>query len=191
MHKRKCAHQRASIHSTEHKKVLILAVCVHMQTFPQTPMHMQTHKHKQSGWTAQQCPLQAAISMEIVLIVPIDHTSSSRRAGLWVWMREETLFTHRIVSAVTLISAIINQSLDDYRKQFVESDSLSDATWTARYWSRHQQKLTAFPASVVWLKHGLNSFFCLSNTLLRKSFKSVWMSSLFTSVLSDFLVFLK
>lgn len=34
-----------------------------------------------SGWQAQQCPLQAAISMEIVLIVPADHTGSARQAG--------------------------------------------------------------------------------------------------------------
>lgn len=66
------------------EKVLMLVVYVHTQTFPHTPMHMQTHKHKQRGWKAQQCPLQAAINMEIVLIVPIDHTSSTRQAGLRV-----------------------------------------------------------------------------------------------------------
>lgn len=39
-----------------------------MQTFPH--MHMQTHTQTHIGWQAQQCPLQAAISMEILLIVP-------------------------------------------------------------------------------------------------------------------------
>ncbi len=51
-----------------------------MQTFPHIHMHMQTGTHTHSGWQAQQCPLQAAISMEIVLIVPTDHTGSPQQA---------------------------------------------------------------------------------------------------------------
>lgn len=53
-----------------------------MQTFRHTHMHMQTHgyTHTHSGWQAQQCPLQAAISMEIVLIVPTDHTCGAQQA---------------------------------------------------------------------------------------------------------------
>lgn len=51
-----------------------------MQTFPHTHMHMQTRRHTHRRWQAQQCPLQAAISMEIVLIVPADHTCGAQQA---------------------------------------------------------------------------------------------------------------
>lgn len=76
--------------SSVHHLYLILRRCqaahreegyAHIQTFPYTHMHMQGNRRARSGWQAQQCPLQTAISMEIVLIVPADHTGSARQAG--------------------------------------------------------------------------------------------------------------
>lgn len=76
-----------------------------------THMHMH-HRRARSGWQAQQCPLQAAISMEIVLIVPADHTGSARRAGCES-VRAETLYTSCCLGHDP-ISPITNQSLNDY-----------------------------------------------------------------------------
>lgn len=48
-----------------------------MQTFLHTHAYAYTH----GGGQAQQCPLQAAISMEIALIVPTDHTCGAQQAS--------------------------------------------------------------------------------------------------------------
>lgn len=52
-----------------------MRVCRH--SFTRT----HAYSHTESGGQAQQYPLQAAISMEMVLIVPTDHTYSQRSAG--------------------------------------------------------------------------------------------------------------
>lgn len=65
-----------SLHTGRHSRRRIMRIRKHSVTRARI---ICKHTHTHSGRQTQQCPLQAAISMEIVLIVPTDHTASSQQ----------------------------------------------------------------------------------------------------------------
>lgn len=63
--------------TSTHRKTLTLK---EMRVFKHSFTRTHAYSNTQGGWQAQRYPSQAAISMEMVLIVPTDHTCSARQA---------------------------------------------------------------------------------------------------------------